>query len=351
MARLKYEGRTTDIVRSFAALNWIAIGVFVRRAFGRPVLKAWTASFEIGVLFWRHQFKRALAMQDPMRARAYFDSVQTETDEVFAVDRRASGANEPPGEWFTARAHTSPVTLLHFHGGGYSFHAGISKRFAELLTHRLGLELFLPDYRLTPEHPHPAQLEEGFAAYRFLLERGVDPASLVVSGDSAGGHLALMLLLKLREAGLPQPALAIGLCPWTDIGERGESFYGNDRTDLVQGAMAFEFGKRLSRGTGLSREALSPIAQDYRGTAPIYLQGGGSEVLIDMIRDFAAKLRSEGHPAMLDVWPNMTHNFHAHGGTLAESREALDRIAEAIAAHIADPQQRFEPCARTEVAS
>jgi acetyl esterase/lipase len=160
-----------------------------------------------------------------------------------------------------------------------------------------------------------------------------------------------MTLVALRDAGLPQPSLAVGLCPWTDIGERGASLYGNDRYDLVQGYMAVRFGEWLVGSTDHSREALSPIHQNYSGLAPLYLQGGGREVLIDMIRDFARVVANQDCEVTLDVWPEMTHNFHAHGLTRPESAEAISRIRIAIAHYAGDGAVKpiFEGCASTEI--
>ena len=221
-----------------------------------------------------------------------------------------------------------------------------------MLAALLGLRVFAPDCRLTPEHPHPAQIEDALAAYRHLLACGIDPKDIVVIGDSAGGHLALMLLQALRDAGLPQPMLAIGLCPWTDTGNRGKSLRANDRYDLVQGSMALRFGEWLARAGAFTREELSPIHQDFSGLAPLYLQGGGREVLIDMIRDFASVVARQDCDVTLDVWPQMTHDFQAHGRTRPESGEAIDRIRAAIAHYRArDVRTPFETCAQTELRS
>ncbi len=349
MSRLKVQGRLFDIARSFVALNAIAIATICRRLVRKPIVQSWSTSFEIGVLFWRHQFRRALAMANPAAARAYFDSLQTETDEVLDVTAETVLPPDPPGTWFQPSLTKQTGTLLHFHGGGYSFSGGISRRFAELLAHTLGMDVFAPDYRLTPENPHPAQLEDAVAAYRYLLARGIEPGNIVVSGDSAGGHLALMVLIALKETGLPQPSLAIGMCPWTDIGARGASLFGNDRYDLVQGEMTLEFGRRLRGDTGLSDRDLSPIYQDFRSTAPVYLQAGNREILVDMIRDFAVALESQRVPVMLDVWQDMIHNFQAHGSTLRQSAEALRRIADVIADHVGTEGVPFQRSPQTEI--
>ncbi len=163
------------------------------------------------------------------------------------------------------------------------------------------------------------------------MKEGVDPSRLVIMGDSAGGHLTLMLLLAIRDAGLKQPALAIGLCPWTDIGNRGESLTSNDPYDLIQGYMVLTFGDWLKAKSNLSREALSPIYQDFKNCAPIYMQGGEREVLIDMIKDFAQKLKRDQHDVTLDVWSDMVHDFQMHGQTIPESKQAFERMNEAIA--------------------
>lgn len=353
MAVIVNQGPLRDRLGSWGALIGAACTAIGRRALHGPLAPGWSLDFEIGNLFWRTQFRRAMAMADFSRGRTYFDSLQTRTDEIYDVVRESAPPGAPKGDWIIPAAPRSAATVLYLHGGGYAFHAAITRRFADMLAALLGARLFAPDYRLTPEHPHPAQQEDALAAYRYLLSQGIDPQQLVVIGDSAGGHLTLMTLAALRAAGLPQPALAVGLCPWTDIGARGASLTANDRYDLVQGWMAVRFGEWLVGSTGLSREALSPMGQDFTGLAPLYLQGRGREVLIDMIRDFARTVAGQGRQVMLDVWPQMTHEFQAHGLTRPESAEAISRIASAVACHVGDDPHRkpFGPYGRTEICS
>lgn len=315
-----------------------------RRLIGRPVERRWTLNFEIGTLFYRRQFKHALSLPDMTQARAYFDSLQMMLGDSSEVEVQASAAGEPRGEWFLPRQLRSAQTLLYFHGGGYAFYAGVTRHFIAMLAQWLGLRVFALDYRLTPEHAHPAQIDDALAAYRWLLERGVAPADLVLGGDSAGGHLALMCLARLKAEALPQPALCLALSPWTDIGRRGASQFGNDRYDLVQGDQTLLYGGWLRGGSGLDDAALSPIGQDFRGTAPIYLQAGGKEILVDMIRDFAETLRRQDAAVRLDVWPLMNHEFHAYGDTLPESREAITCLRQAIAWARAAPAGQPFPC-------
>lgn len=330
MPKTILQGRLSHRLRSFTILLGTTASVLARRAIGKPLVSEWRISFEIGTLFYRHQFNHAFSLQDIADSRAYFDSLYTVVEADPQVDVRSSAPGEPQGDWFIPRGHTSPLTMLYFHGGGYTFYAAVTRHFIAMLAQMLQVPIFAPHYRLTPEHPHPAQIDDGLAAYRFLLAKEVDPRHLVVAGDSAGGHLILMTLVKLREAGLRQPALAIALSPWTDVGRRGTSQFGNDRYDMVQGYQTLMFGQWLKGGTAHSDADLSPIHQDFRGMAPIYLQAGGKEILVDMIRDFAQTLQSQGAPVRLDVWEHMTHEFHAYGNTLPQSRQAIDFIRAAM---------------------
>ena len=331
MVKMVYSGPLPLRLRSLAKLSQIAIATSIRHAFGYRMAEDWDAKMETGIRFVRHQFTAAMRHRDIAQGRKLFDSVQTQTDDVYDVISSVSqGIN---GRWYDPKCSDSKAVLLYFHGGGYTFHGGVSDRFAQMLSHHTGARLLAPDYRLTPEHPHPAQAEDAMAAWDFLTSS--TPAErIVVIGDSAGGHMALMLLQALREQGKPQPALCIGLCPWTDIGDRGASLRDNDATDLVQGWMALQFGRWLDPDQVYGRNALSPICFDYSGLAPLYLQAGGREVLRDMIIDFAQAQKEKGAEVMLDLWPDMPHDFQAYDSMTPSSTAALARIGQVIDAHL-----------------
>jgi epsilon-lactone hydrolase len=349
MPKTILQGRLSHRFRSLAKLISTTVSVVARRAVGRPLVPQWTAAFEIGTLFFRRQFNHALALPSIAESRAYFDSLYTVVDTDLQVDVRASLPGEPRGDWFIPRGHQSPNTLLYFHGGGYAFYGAVSRHFIAMLAQMLQVPIFAPDYRLTPEHAHPAQQEDGMAAYLHLLATGIDPKRLVVGGDSAGGHLALMLVAKLAAVGLRQPALVVALSPWTDIGRRGESQFGNDRYDMVQGYQTLQYGAWLSAGTTFNETDLSPIHQRYRDAAPVYLQAGGMEILVDMIRDFAQVLIQQGACVRLDVWPYMNHEFHAYGRTLPQSQQAIDNLRAAMAWATGVTGESFDACSQTEV--
>ncbi len=343
MGKIRFSGPLQDRISSLMALNRIALATYFRHALGRRIEPSWNAYFEIGVRFVRHQFTKAMNHPDFSRGRQIFDSVQTETSDHYDVT--VEPQDDPKGRWYAPKQLLSDATLLYCHGGGYAFHGGVSRRFAAMLAHHCGARLFAPDYRLTPEHPHPAQADDALATWRHLAAT-TRPDKLVIIGDSAGGHMALMLLQRLRAEGLQQPALCIGLCPWTDIGARGPSLHENDRFDLVQGWMALRFGGWLDPKGRFGRAALSPIDQNFAGLAPIYLQTGGREVLRDMIIDFANVQSRHGAEVLLDLWDDMPHDFQAMDSETPSSREALARIRAAVLWHVARIGS-FEPCVRT----
>lgn len=330
MAKTILQGKWAYQVRGMYQLLKISWQVIGRRLIRQPLVAGWSITFEIGTLFYRAQFNHAFALPDIREGRAYFDAVTTVASPDLPVKKIPAQAigQQPAGDWHIphgASTDTGPV-VLYCHGGGYTFYAEATRQFIAMLAHLLQLPLFAVDYRLTPEHPFPAQRDDALAAYRYLLAQGIAPQRIVLAGDSAGGHLVLMTLAQLKAEQLPQPALAIGLSPWTDTGLRGASQFGHDRYDMVQGYQTVQFARWLKGNTGLSDAAISPIYQSFAGCAPVYLQAGGKEILVDMIRDFASTLDQQQAAVMLDVWPDMTHEFHAYGDTLPESQQAIRRI-------------------------
>jgi acetyl esterase/lipase len=351
MSTIIVNGRFSHKARGLWNLTKISWAVLGRRLLGRPLEPEWSVVFEIGTLFYRAQFNHAFSLGDMAEARAYFDAVYTVVDANLPVSMQATGVAAAKGHWIRplAALPAGCPTVLYLHGGGYTFYAKVTQHFMLGLSHALQLPLFALDYRLTPEHPYPAQLEDAVAAYRYLLAQGIAPEKIVIAGDSAGGQLVLNTLLRLRQLGLPQPAIGIALSPWTDSGLRGASQFGNDVYDMVQGYQTRLFSRWLKAGTRYSDHDVSPMGHPFNDTAPVYLQAGGKEILVDMIRDFAHQLQQQGAPVMLDVWPHMTHEFHAYGDTLPESRAAIARIKAAITWSQQRARSTFPAIDETEV--
>lgn len=234
------------------------------------------------------------------------------------------------GHWYTPRAGARNLTLLYLHGGGYTYYAKTHANFIALMALTADARTFALDYRLAPEHPFPAQLTDALGAYRWLLGQGVDPRRLVVAGDSAGGNLTLALLQTVRGAGLPQPALAYCICPWTDLENSGASLTGND--DWIQARMAAAWAKYVCAGGANPRDPLvSPLHANLRNLAPIYIQAGGAEILLDMIRDFYVRAQAQGAEVTLDIWDHMPHDFQGYGDLVPEAHQALQRFREKLA--------------------
>jgi epsilon-lactone hydrolase len=347
MSKVKLQGPLRKSLVSLVALSSIAVKTYMRHALGKKLEQTWDADTEIGTLFWRRQFTLAMRSLDIKQGRQILDCVQTPTP--FAYDVQSFDSIDPPGKWHMPNNRKSGATILYFHGGGYSFHGAMSHRFAEMLASHIGAPLFAPDYRLTPEHPHPAQSEDALSAWQHVTQHE-KPENLVVIGDSAGGHMALMLLQSLKTAGLQQPALVIALCAWTDIGDSAGSLQENDKYDLVQGWMALQFGEWLDPENLVGREKLYPVFKDYSTLAPIYMQVGGRDILHDMINEFARKQATLGADIMLDVWPNMMHDFQLMDALRPESIEAIERI-KAVIGKCTNQQAPFAPNEKTRVAS
>lgn len=348
MLKISFTGPIHYRLRSFFRLNIIALRVGLAHLFGKRMAPDWNASMEIGIRFWRAQFNTSMRMSDMSDGRALFDSLLTETDDRYRVSTTA--VKGPEGLWITPDAVETDVTILYLHGGGYTFTGPISRRFAAMLAHHCRARLFMPLYRLTPEHSHPAQAEDAMSAWTYLRE--TRPAhKIAVAGDSAGGHMALMLLQSLRDQDQTQPCLCIAICPWTDIGARGGSLTDNDRYDLVQGWMALQFGKWLDPDGQFGRAALSPISHNYAGLAPLYVMAGGREVLRDMIIDFAEQQAANGADILCDLWPDMPHNFPAYDSTKASASEALSRLGDLIRSTSQCGDPTLPPIEATHVAS
>ncbi|MFD5639490.1 alpha/beta hydrolase [Streptomyces sp. NPDC127077] len=226
--------------------------------------------------------------------------------------------------------------LLYLHGGGYvvgspDTHAGLVGE----LARRAGLRATSVDYRLAPEHPFPAALDDGLAAYRELLASGTDPRDLVLAGDSAGAGLSIATLLAAREAGLPQPAAVVVFSPWVDLTLTGESIRSKEGADPIFTAADVRACADLYIGSGDRAQHLaSPVFADLTGLPPLLVQVGANEVLLDDAVRLAGRAGADGVEVTLEVGPGLPHVFQHHYGRLDEADAALDRAARFLTAHL-----------------
>ncbi|MEU6541225.1 alpha/beta hydrolase [Streptomyces sp. NPDC047000] len=221
-------------------------------------------------------------------------------------------------------------SILYFHGGGFVF--GSPETALSLTGHlvaRTGSAAYSVDYRLAPEHPFPAAIDDTLSAYRDLLDRGEDPSAIVFAGDSAGGGLTVTTCLAARDAGLPLPAAIVAFSPGLDATRTGESMGTKEGIDPVFTRQAVEHtGAMYLAGADPRQPLLSPaVLADLTGFPPMLIQVGTNEILLDDSTRLAARARSVGVDVVLDVTADVPHVFQAFAGVLDEADEALDRAA------------------------
>jgi epsilon-lactone hydrolase len=233
-----------------------------------------------------------------------------------------------PAVLVSTRASRRDRHILYLHGGG--FVTGSSSLYRHL-TWRLAAgaraRLLSVDYRLAPEHPFAAALEDALSAYRSLLADAGDSRRIAVMGDSSGGNLAFALLLKSRDEGLPLPAAAVGLSPWLDLALTGPSFQLNAEVDpMLNADEAPRLVEHYLAGADPRDPYASPLYGDPAGLPPTLLQVGSDEVLRDDSVRMADKLRAAGCQVELEIWPRMPHVWHLFASVMPEARQAIERI-------------------------
>lgn len=239
-----------------------------------------------------------------------------------------------PSEWVDAPNVRHDRAVLYLHGGGYVAGSRYSHRsLTGELSRAARMRVLAIDYRLAPEHPFPAGLDDAVAAYEWLLAQGLTPAQIAIGGDSAGGGLTMATLLALRERGLPQPAVAVCMSPWADLATEGESMRTHAHLDPMLHPPGFEMLARHYAGTHDLREPLvSPVYGDLSGLPPLLIQVGGREVLLDDARRLVARTLAAGGRAELEVWDHMIHVWQVFG-FLPEARRAVARLGTFIRRH------------------
>ena len=216
--------------------------------------------------------------------------------------------------------------FLLLHGGGYN--AGSPKthrRMAANLAAATGMRVLVPDYRLAPEHPFPAGVKDALLAYGWLLSQGLSEADIVVGGDSAGGGLALSMLLALREANARMPLAAVLMAPWTDLTVSSPSYETlRDKDPTITREGLREAGLWYAGNRDPADPMLSPLFADPRGLPPLLIHAGGDEVMVDDSVLFAEKAQAAGVETVLKVWPGLWHVFQVQ----SHVPEAAQAIAE-----------------------
>jgi epsilon-lactone hydrolase len=253
------------------------------------------------------------------------------TAEPGGVDYLEVDAGGVPAMWLAPKGAAEDRVVLGLHGGGFVTGSMYTHRklFAHLAK-AIGARALVPDYRRAPEHTHPAALEDALAAYRWLLEHGIEASHIVFAGDSAGGGLVVTTMLLARERGLPLPSGGMPLSPWFDHRHTGGSWDENDSKDML---LSREFSRRLTAmllgDTGDPLDPLvSPLYADLAGLPPLYIQASRDEGIVDDGRSFADRAQQAGVDVRIDLFPGQQHTFQIGAGRSPEADEAIRRLAE-----------------------
>ena len=242
-------------------------------------------------------------------------------------------ANGVGAEWISAPGvAAADRAMLYLHGGGYimgslNTHRDLMGRISRAAQARvLGL-----DYRLAPEHPFPAAVDDTVAGYQFLLEQGIPPERLAIAGDSAGGALTLAALIAGRDAGLPMAGAAVCLSPFLDLEGTGESIKTRADVDPIATPEVIDvWAKAYLAGADPRTPLANPLYADLAGLPPLLIQVGDHEVLLDDSTRLAERGRAAGVQVKLEVWPEMIHRWQSYAAVLPEGQQAVEDIGTFI---------------------
>lgn len=236
------------------------------------------------------------------------------------------------GAWITPNDADLTKVLLYFHGGGYcvgskNTHRPLVSKIAKIS----GIKALIIDYRLAPENPYPAALEDALLSYEWLLEQGYKPGDILIGGDSAGGGLAAALLLLLKSKGRPQPVAAILLSPWADLTLSGDSIHKNaDLEPMLPLEEMDRWAEKYIGDADPKNPFISPLFGDYKGICPVLIQVGTNEVILDDSKRLAAVMNKAGVKVEIEIWEGMFHVWQFFWQYLPEGIDAIYGIADYI---------------------
>ena len=278
--------------------------------------------------------------QDVVKTRKKLDSFSRLLRSARGVKVEPTKAAGLYAEWLKPENAPDDKVLLYLHGGAYVLGSCASHRpMVSHIARAAGINALLPEYRLAPEHRFPSAIEDAVAIYRELLASGKRPENIVIAGDSAGGGLAVALLLSLRHTGDPLPAAAILLSPFLDVTASGESattradqdpwFHPKDMRAVVR----YYCGDQEVRNP-----LVSPVFANVAGLPPVYIQVGDDEILLNDSTRFADKMQAAGIKVDIEIWPEMWHVFQLFVGKMPEAHQAINKIGDYLRALYPPPE-------------
>jgi monoterpene epsilon-lactone hydrolase len=302
--------------------------------------------------FWRELFRYQIAHATPSKSiaemRQNLDRMGRRVKPPKSVRIERTWVEGLQADWLTPAAgsedRSADARLLYLHGGGYICGSFASHRgLVGNLAQACGLPTLMPEYRLAPENPFPAALEDALAVYRHLLAEGVPPHRLVLGGESAGGGLVIATLLALRDEGLPLPAAAFVLSPWTDLAATGGSLQTRAKQDpwfkpegVIPAAAHY-----VGNGSP-TNPLISPLYGDLAGMPPLLIHVGDYEILRDDSTRLAEKAQAAGVDVTIRVWEGMWHVFQTLAARVPEARESVDEVGAWVQSRLVMAEGRGE---------
>lgn len=286
------------------------------------------------------QFLQSNARDDDVdiaERRARMDRLSEFFPPVEGTDIEPAALGGVKGEWLRPRHARRDAVLLYLHGGGYVVGSSRSHRhLAAAIGAAGGMSVFSADYRLAPEHPFPAAVDDGVAAYKALLDSGIAANRIAIAGDSAGGGLTLATLLAARDRGLPMPACAVAISPWADLAQSGDAYRTRaGRDPIITKDGLDQMAAAYLGGADAKTPLASPAYADFKGLPPLLIQVGSEEALHSDAEAVKARAEDANVEVSFESWAGMVHVWHAFHPILSEGRDAVARIGSYLKAHIA----------------
>lgn len=236
-------------------------------------------------------------------------------------------------EWLSSENIVDDKVILYLHGGGYAFcSANTHRPLAARIGKAAGVKVLFPEYRLAPEHPFPAAIEDAVTVYRWLLRQGYDSSKIILAGDSAGGGLSLAATLVLRDQNEPLPGAIVCLSPWVDLTSSGESYRKNKEIDPYLSVQGVRDAALMYAGNenSLDHPLVSPVFADLTGFPPLFIQAGNHEILQSDAEMLANQAWQAGVEVTFKVWDGMWHVWQISGDILPEAKKAISEIGDYI---------------------
>jgi epsilon-lactone hydrolase len=274
--------------------------------------------------------------------------IRARLDQLFEYDNPDSGCSRErvrlchaDAELITPKnAPRQNGAILYIHGGGFAVCSITSHRdLAERLACATNAMVLLLDYRLAPENPFPAALDDCVGAYQWLLSQGHEASSVAIAGDSAGGNLVLATLLAIKQRLLPRPACAAMLSPWVDLELKGDTMSSKAEVDPIVKAHMLEIWVQCyAPNMDINNPLISPLHGDLRGLPPLFVQAGGREVLLDDSLRLVKAARAAGVEVEYQFWEHQIHVFQVFGHRLADARKAINDIGAFLRRNLGQPK-------------